>query len=347
MAAEAAHGAAAGVDWAARLPSAAAPGYVYLAAACGGVAVGGGGTTREEAAVRLVGEMAEVIGTSADPLCCDAAGDPAVDAQFADAAALAGGTVRRIAALNLTTGTALGLAAAAAYPAEPRRADAPPTSLGLAAGADPAAARLSGLLEVIERDAAARWWGGETRTRTLVPDVALLTRLATLRAGAARVRTTAFLVLPSPVGIPVVCAVSRDPDGTGFACGLKAATDRAVAADGALIELCQMEIALEIARLRAAKDVATAADAGVLARAALDPDRFAAFAALLPEPEAEGPADLGTIVMRLMGLGLCVIAADLPTRTGALAKVVVPGLRPLPGPGPVRPDAPGAVAPLM
>lgn len=334
---------AGGVDWAACLPSAAAPGFVYLAAACGGVAVGGGGTTRQEAAVRLMGEMAEVVGTAAAPVLSDLDGDPALDAQFTDE----GGPVRRIAALNLTAGTPLGLAAAAAYPAEARRADAPPTSLGLAAGPDTAAARLSGLMEVIERDAAARWWNGGARARMLVPEPALLARLAALRAGASVARTTAFLLLPSPTGVPVACALSRDADGAGLACGLKAAPDRATAADGALIELCQMEIALDIARLRAANGRATAADAGVLARAALTVDGFAAFAALLPDAEAAGPGDLDGLVARLMALGLCVIAADLPVAEGALAKMVVPGLWPLPGPGAPRPGTPGAVAPLM
>ncbi len=202
-------------------------------------------------------------------------------------------------------------------------------------------------MEVIERDAAARWWNDGARPRMLFPDTGLLDRLAHLRDRATRPRITAFLLLPSPTGVPVACAVSRDPDGGGLACGLKAAPTPEAAADGALIELCQMEIALEVARLRAGRGMGTAADRGVLARAALDADRFPALAAQLPVAGAAGPADLDGLVAQLMSLGLCVIAADLPVPGGALAKIVVPGLRPMPGSGPARPDAPGAVAPLM
>lgn len=333
----------AGLDWVAQLPSAAAPGYVYLAGACRGTAVGGGGTTMPEAVARLAGETAEVLATALPPQPSDAPGDPGLDALFADA------PPRRIRAMNLAAGTALGLPAAAAFPAEPRHADAPPVSLGLAAGPDPEAARRSALLEVIERDAAARWWQGETRPRTLAPDAALTATLAGLRDGAALARTTAFLALPSMTGVPVACALSRDPDGRGLACGLKAAPDMATAAAGALLELCQMEIALELARLRLARGARTEGDAGVLARAALDPDAFPAFAARLPLAADPAPDTLDGLVARLADLGLPVIAADLPHPGGplAVAKVVVPGLRPLPGPGPTRGDAPGATAPLL
>ena len=84
--------------------------------------------------------------------------------------------------------------------------------------------------------------------------------------------------------MPVVCALSRDADGRGLALGLKAALDPAAAAMGALMELLQMELALEMARHREARGGAAAGDRGPLARAALVPEDFAAFAA--PPPVA-------------------------------------------------------------
>ena len=69
-----------GLDWVARLPSAAAPGFVYLAGACRGVPVGGGGRDLAEAAGRLAGETAEVLAQAAPPVPCDDPPDPAIEA---------------------------------------------------------------------------------------------------------------------------------------------------------------------------------------------------------------------------------------------------------------------------
>jgi ribosomal protein S12 methylthiotransferase accessory factor len=326
------------LDWVALLPSAAAPRFVYLAGACGGVPVGGGGRDLAEAAARLAGEAAEALAQAAGPLPCDDPPDPAIDALWA-----AGPVTRRVAALNVNTGRRVGVPTGAIFSVD-RAPAAPPASLGLAAGSDRTAARLAGLLELIERDAAAGWWNGGAAPRQLaaVPDV------APLRAGARLHRVTAFLELPSVTGVPVVCAVSRDPDG-GLAFGLKAAPDPKVAAAGALIELLQMEIALEMARLRSGRGAATPGDRGVLARAALDPDAFPAFSALLPADRAPVPADFDALAAHLAGLGIEVTVADLPVPSGvpAVAKVFAPALRPLPGPGPVHPAAPGACAALL
>jgi ribosomal protein S12 methylthiotransferase accessory factor len=324
------------LDWVALLPSAAAPRFVYLAGACGSVPVGGGGRDLAEAAARLAGEAAEALAQAAGPVPCDEPPDPAIDALWA------AGPVRRVAAMNVTSGRRVGVPAGAIFPAD-RAPAAPPASLGLAAGPDRAAARLAGLLELIERDAAAGWWNGGAAPRQLaaVPDA------APLRAGARLHRMTAFLELPSVTGVPVVCAVSRDVGGLAF--GLKAAPDPNAAAAGALIELLQMEIALEMARLRASRGAATAGDRGVLARAALDPDAFPAFAARLPADRAPVPAGFDALAARLAGLGIEVTVADLPVPPGApaVAKVFAPALRPLPGPGPVHPAAPGACAALL
>jgi hypothetical protein len=116
------------------------------------------------------------------------------------------------------------------------------------------------------------------------------------------------------------------------------------------MELLQMEIGLELARLRVARGGPAEGDRGPLARAALAPEHFPAFAALppasTPMPVAPGFA---AVAAHLACRGLPVTIADLPRTPGglAVAKAFVPGLRPLPGPGPVEEGAPGAVAPLM
>ncbi len=333
------------LDWAAALPNAAAPGFVYLAGAVGGTAVGGGGRDLAEAAGRLAGEACEVAAQRGPlPAPCDLALDPALRALWGDGPALA--------ARDLGRGGVIGAPMAAIFPAVPAAPAAPPRSLGLAAGRDREAALLSALLELIERDAAAAWWSGEVRPRGV--DLADAGRaaadLAALRAGAAAPRrATALMTLPSPTGLPVVCALSRDGTGAGLAFGLKAALDPARAVAGAVIELLQMEIALEIARLRAAGGRATPADAVPLGLAALDPDAFDAFAPLPPAaaaaPAPEGAAALAAHLAAL-GLGVAVVDLDGPPGGLAVAKAFVAGLRALPAPA-ARPGAPGATTALM
>ena len=342
------------LDWVMTLPNSAAPGFVYLGGACRGVPVGGGGRDLPEAAARLAGEAAEVLAQLAPPDVCDGPADAAIDRVWAG-----GEGVPRVAATNLTRGRRVAVPASAIHfdPAlTPRRATgAPPRSLGLGAGPDRAAARLSGLLELIERDAAFAWWmeGRPPRAFDAAPLAPAAADLARMRGGAvAPVRPTTFLDLVSPTGVPVVCALSRDAGGRGLAFGLKAALCPRRAAQGAAIELLQMEMALELARHRRAQGRETEDDAGPLARAGLDPDAWDAFS---PRPPAgcDRPsiAGLDDLVAHLAARGHEVTVVDLEGPGDALlsvAKVFVPGLRPMPG-GAARaaPGAPGTDAELM
>jgi ribosomal protein S12 methylthiotransferase accessory factor len=226
-----------------------------------------------------------------------------------------------------------------------------PAGLGVAAGADREQAARAALLELVERDAAAAWWLDGARPRAIDPGVvaAAAGGLAALRAGARSLRATALLALASPVEIPVAVAVSRRADGRGLAVGLKADPDPAAAATGALMELLQMEIALELAELRRARGAEAAADRGPLARAALDPDRFAAFDAGLPAPPgAPLPADFAGLAARVAARGHAASVAELGRPGGlVVVRVTAPGLRPMPGGGAARPGAPGSQAVLM
>jgi ribosomal protein S12 methylthiotransferase accessory factor YcaO len=335
-----------GLDWVSRLPSASAPGFVYLAGACRGFAVGGGGRDLAEATLRLRGETAEVLAQLAPPCPADLPGDPAIDRAWTRAPA-----PLRIAAAEVATGRPVGVPAAAIFltgPAAAERAPtAPPASLGLAAGPTREAARRAALLELVERDAAARWWteGAPASQLDAAAAAAAAALVTEARVGAAEPHATGFLALASPTGVPVVCALSRGA-GQGFAFGLKAAPDPGLAALGAALELMQMELALEMARHRAARGTPAAGDAGPLARAALDP---ALLAALPPRPQTRAPESFEALASALAGRGLAVVVADLPVPGTAppVAKVFVPGLKPLPGGAAPRPGTPGAVAPLM
>ena len=140
-----------------RLPSAAAPGFVYLAGACRGVPVGGGGRDLAEAAARLAGETAEVLAQLAAPAAAATLpGDPAIDALWTAAPA-----PLRVAGVERSTGRPVGVPAAAIF--LDGRAAAERGGDGAAGEPRPrrrvrtaAAARLAALLELIERDAAAR-----------------------------------------------------------------------------------------------------------------------------------------------------------------------------------------------
>jgi ribosomal protein S12 methylthiotransferase accessory factor YcaO len=336
----------AGLDWALPLPCRSAPGYVFLAGSVAGVSVGGGGATQQEALARCAGEAAEVRAQLQLPELSDLPPDPRIDAVWCGT-----DTGPRIAARNLTTGRAVGVPAAAVHldPAIAAflRPDAPPRSLGLAAGSEQEAAIGSGLLELVERDAAARWWfdGEAARLPDAVEAGCAGEWLRRMRDRAPEPRrSTQFLLLPAL--LPVACALSFDADGAGLAAGFKAAEDVVTALRGAVVELLQMEIALDMARHRGALGTATSGDRAHLARARVRQDDYLAFRPLPPAPRAETGSD---VVVRVQGAGHEVTVAELGTSLEGITvvKVFVPTLRTLLGEKPTRPDVPGAAAELM
>lgn len=344
------------LDWVAPLPNAAAPGFLYLAGALDGAAAGGGGRTPAEAAGRLAGEAAEAAARAEPPLLRrDLPGDPEIDAIWTRDPKCA-----RIAASDPQDGAPVGLPAVSVFSGPEldaeRRPEAPPGSLGLAAGPSQAAARLSGLLELVERDAAARWWAGLDLPRALDPGLAAnaASELAAMRRGASPPgRATTLLRLEARCGVPVVCAFSSEPDGRGLAIGLKAALEPAVAARGAVMELLQMEIALEMARMRHTRGEPTAGDASALDRAALDLDALPAFSARPARAMASRRPLTGMpeLVRALAREGIRIVAADLdaPGMELHVAKIAASGLMPFPSghEQDPRPGAPGKLARLM
>jgi oxazoline/thiazoline synthase len=127
------------------------------------------------------------------------------------------------------------------YPFEgPRFALA--TSNGCAAGPTPGAAAIGGLLELIERDAAAIWWYNRIPRPALDLKASNDERLIRMReAFEATGRTFDLLDITTDLGVPSVAAVSRRMAGApGWTLGFGAAATFAEAALRAAGELAQL-----------------------------------------------------------------------------------------------------------
>lgn len=190
-------------------------------------------------------------------------------------------------------------------------------SSGCAAGASLAAAKERAILELIERDAAALWWYGGRPPRHAGARIQAAgdALLATLRQGCARRRTT-FLDIATDLGIPVMAAISVDPDGRGLACGLGARLDPAEALSAAIRELCQMELSAPLAAMKRevrGEAALNASDRRHLRRAAFDAGSCPLLAPSGGEPgnAALPPATLRELLTRLQSHGIRLFTVDL------------------------------------
>lgn len=114
---------------------------------------------------------------------------------------------------------------------------------GCAAGESPAAAALRAVEELVERDAAGRWWHGARRRPVL--SLAALRVDPGLRAFlAGRERRTWIFDISTDLGGAVLAAASWEPDGGRVALGFAARATAAAAAVPALTEMLQTELGL-------------------------------------------------------------------------------------------------------
>jgi ribosomal protein S12 methylthiotransferase accessory factor len=315
--------------------------------------VGGSGLTPRRAFEACVGEAVEYLsqfGLPDDPLQTGTATDrlPLGAAFVRDVLASAGIAPDR--PIGWLEAKPIGGGAPAWFPADlclrrsaGTRDFTPPLKLstGCAAGRTPAEATRRGLLELIERDAAALWWRGGRRPRPVPPDSAIDALIATLRGGT-DARRTWLLDITTDLEVPVIAAVSAGADGFGFAFGLAARLTRHEAAQAALFELCQVELAAHVvaAKRREAGEAAlNENDRAHVRRAATIDTRGNPLLHPVGAPRDADPglpadpdAALAALTDRLAACGITAYAQDL-TRAAfgiPVVRVLAFGLQPDP-----------------
>ncbi len=126
-------------------------------------------------------------------------------------------------------------------------------SLGCAAGRTMSHAKLSALMELVERDAVAHWWLGNQPGRPIRPDVmeqAGIEGVISATRQDVTDRNTWFIDISTGLNLPVVAAVSLTPAGNSFALGLGAHPILSTAVQKAFNELCQTEMAYQIVDMK-------------------------------------------------------------------------------------------------
>lgn len=216
-------------------------------------------------------------------------------------------------------------------------------SNGVGAGPTIEDAQLSGLLEVIERDAVALWWFGGLGSKEVLwrspDDEQLRNRLASLRDRSSRPHW--FLDLTTDVGVPVVGCISSDGEGRAVVAGFSASADMAGAIEAAFLEMCQMEVGLELALAKFASNP----DRKPLPQDQVWMDRYNRLNIINfprlrqaggPGPGGLGPADpeagyrpLDNVVRKLHRSGFTPYFVDITRSEIAVpvARMLVPGLQ--------------------
>jgi ribosomal protein S12 methylthiotransferase accessory factor len=178
------------------------------------------------------------------------------------------------------------------------------------------------LLELIERDAACLWWRGGQRGHAV--DVRDATEAGVLLSALRRdrhERGSWLLDITTEFNVPVVVAISAQPDGFGVVCGLASRSSRASAACAAMLEMCQSELADQIVDMKRAEggDASLSADDRTFLRRRTAIDARACLALHPLAPPVAGarlavdePSDsLRALATRLAACGVDVFAVDL------------------------------------
>ena len=241
------------------------------------------------------------------------------------------------AAEHLRTGAAVELPAELVLFPPPERRIRPAITTGLGLGNGGVEALLSGLYEVIERDAAMLSWYSTFEPVGLAVDDERFGTLAA-RAGSEGLSVTA-LSLTQDVDVPVVAAcVHREGEWPRFAAGMSAALDPEAAARGALEEAIQNW--LELRRMGAER---AGEESGAIGRYAgvpgavrefVDPSTTVPAATVGPDAPPSGREELDAVLERLEAAGLDAYGARLTPRDVAAlgfeaVRVVVPSAQPL------------------
>ncbi|WP_076608711.1 YcaO-like family protein [Natronorubrum thiooxidans] len=258
-------------------------------------------------------------------------------------------TYRWVPGEELATGESVHLPAAAVQFPQPGAALVPSITTGLGLGSSTVDALISGLTEVIERDATMLAWYSTFDPLGLAVDDDAFATLER-RAQSEGLSVTPLLVTQD-VDVPVIAvAVHREPETLdsdvdpgddewpAFAVGSAAGLDATAAARSALEEALQNWMELrnlgpeEAAEASGAiGEYAAFPDA---AQAFTDVDRTIPAASVGPDPVPSGGAALEALISRTTDAGLTPYAARLTTRDVEeigfeAVRVVVPGAQPL------------------
>jgi ribosomal protein S12 methylthiotransferase accessory factor len=326
-------------------------------AGCPAVGVSGVGLSLQDAFQGCIGEGIEYLSqlqTGDDVLVSPGSRDPAGAlgqqtreflAAFSARRLRAGAELSWYRATRITDGGEVLLPADLCLRRPPARQEIKPPfalSTGSAAGTSWDDAALHGLLELIERDAAALWWRGGRRGK-LIPagheaQSAAQARLSRLRQDVTA-RRSWLLDITTDIGVPCVVAISCKADGSGFAFGLAARPTLAAAACSAVVEMCQLELAYAIveAKHREGGEAALNERDRIHQRRAteIDADRclllhpVAEPVVHLPTEAADANAVVRLIATRLEQLGIETFGVDLtrPRLAVPAARIIAPGLQ--------------------
>jgi ribosomal protein S12 methylthiotransferase accessory factor len=215
-------------------------------------------------------------------------------------------------------------------------------STGCAAGRTQPDAVLHGLCELVERDAAGIWWRGGMRGRPLALEDPALGEAGALLAGLRQgnvSRRTWLLDITTDLGIPAIAAISSHANGKAFACGLGARPTLAGAARGAILELCQCELAHAVVaakRAEGGEEKLNDRDRDHLARAThIDADACSLLHPRgMPARHEAGPGkspveQIRWLADRLAAQGIEAFLVDLtrPAFAIPVVRVIAPGLQ--------------------
>ncbi len=238
---------------------------------------------------------------------------------------------------SLSTGEAVELPAELVVFPPPERTVRPAITTGLGLGNSGVEALVSGLYEVIERDAAMLAWYSSYEPLGIDVDSEGY-RTLSRRARSESLEVTSCL-LTQDVDVPVVAAcVHRNQKWPEFAAGMAADLDASAAATGALEEAIQNWLELRRMGPETASEQSGAigpyAEFPDAARSFVDPETTVPAATVGPADPVDGDAELEAIVDRVTDAGLDAYGARLTPRDVEslgfeAVRVVVPEAQPL------------------
>jgi ribosomal protein S12 methylthiotransferase accessory factor len=215
-------------------------------------------------------------------------------------------------------------------------------SVGVAAGPSRDWAASRALLELIERDAASLWWTGGRRGKMVPLDEPAMVEIAQLFHALrqrANDRVSWLLDLTTDIGIPVIAALSCNSDGRQLAYGFAARLSIAQAARAAILELCQTELAIllaKIKRLETGEDKLSPTDRAHLERdVMISADRCELLHPVgisTIHQETAAASDISTIARAMARVGIEAALIDLtrPEFEIPVIRAVAPALQPMP-----------------